>query len=81
MSEIKFDQHTINEIVLKLQNYFDDELNSELGQFEAEFLITFISKELAGYFYNQGLLDARVILDSKLESINEEIYSLEKTID
>jgi len=47
MSEIKFDQHTINEMVLKLQNYFDDELNSELGQFEAEFLITFISKELA----------------------------------
>jgi len=81
MSEIKFDKPIIDEMVLKLQHYFDDELNSELGQFEAEFLIEFISKNLGGYFYNQGLQDARVILDSKIESINEDIYSLEQNVD
>lgn len=78
MSEIKLDEHQKVEIVSKLKKYFDQEMHQEIGQFEAEFLLDFFSKEVGGYFYNQGLQDAGKIFEEKLEDVQQNIYELEK---
>jgi len=41
MSEIKIPKEAIEQIVLKLKAYFNDELSQDIGGFEAEFLIDF----------------------------------------
>lgn len=66
------------QLVSKLQHYFERELEQELGQFDAEFLLDFFSKELGAFYYNQGLYDAQTIVSDRVEQITEAIYELEK---
>lgn len=78
MSEIKFSKDEIEIIVKRIQHYFNEELEHEFGQFEAEFLLDFFTEEIGPDFYNRGLYDARTILENRVESISEAIYGLEK---
>jgi len=66
------------EVITKLKKYFEDELQQEIGSFDAEFLLDFFSKEVGGYYYNQGLADALKGFESKMEDVGELIYQLEK---
>lgn len=81
MSEIKFSPQEKDILTKKLQHYCRDELDQEIGQFDAQFLLTFITKEIGPYFYNSGLYDAQAILQNRVESITEAIYDLEKPTD
>ncbi|MFT7108911.1 MAG: hypothetical protein ACI843_000567 [Psychrobacter glaciei] len=78
MSEIKLDDRQKSEAVDKLKIYFDKEMHQDIGQFEAEFLLDFFSKELAPYFYNQGLQDAGLLFQEKFEDVTHNLYELEK---
>ncbi|MEH6575492.1 MAG: DUF2164 domain-containing protein [Amphritea sp.] len=78
MSVIKFSKEEKARIVEKIQRYFNDELDQEIGQFDADFLLDFFSKEVGSYFYNRGLFDAQAMLEKKLEDVAEGIYELEK---
>lgn len=78
LAEIKLDDSVKVEVVAKLQKYFEDELQQEIGSFDAEFLLDFFSKEVGGYYYNQGLADALRSFETKMEDVGELIYQLEK---
>ena len=78
MSDIKFSTHEKEELVSKFKKYFKAELDFEMGQFDCEFLLDFISKELGSHYYNKGLADAQAILASKLDDINHAIYEIEQ---
>lgn len=78
MSNIKLSEQNKTELIDKLQSYFEQELEQELGQFDAEFLLDFISKEFGKIYYNQGLYDAQAILESRIESVVEAISEIEK---
>lgn len=80
MSEIEFSTEEKQVLVQKIKAYFNDELDQELGQFDAEFLLDFFSKEVGAYFYNRGLHDARDVFHSTMESVDESIYVIEKEI-
>jgi uncharacterized protein (DUF2164 family) len=41
-------------------------------------LLDFFSEKVGGVYYNQGLNDARRLLDDKLDTITESFYELEK---
>lgn len=78
LSEIKFDQREKDILVQKVKNYFQEELDQEIGGFDAEFLIDFFAKEVGSYFYNRGIYDAQSMLATKMEEISESLYELEK---
>ncbi len=78
MSKIEFTSKQREAIVQKLQSYFEQELDQELEQFDAEFLLDFFSKDIGAHFYNKGLHDARAIFETRIESIDDEIYAIEK---
>lgn len=78
MSEIKFSKEEIEILTKKIQLYFSEELDYEIGQFDTQFLLDFISKEIGPYYYNRGLYDAQSILENRMESISEAIYDIEK---
>jgi len=78
MAEIKFSRDQKTRIVAEIQRYFDKELDQEIGDFDAEFLLDFFSEKVGGMYYNQGLNDARRLLDEKLDTITESFYELEK---
>ena len=75
---IKLDNSVKVEVVAKLQKYFQDELQQEIGSFDAEFMLDFFSKVVGGFYYNQGLADALKNFESKMQDVGELIYQLEK---
>lgn len=81
MSEITFSEAEKEVLVGKVKRYFEDELNQDIGQFDAEFLIDFFSKEVGAYFYNRGLYDAKALLEERMDSITEAFYEIEKPTD
>ena len=78
MPTVEFSKEEKEVIIHKIQLYFKKELDQEIGQFDAEFLLDFFSEEVGAYYYNRGLYDAQTILESRLESISDAIYEIEK---
>ena len=78
MAEIKFTPEERDAICRKVQMYFHEELDQEIGQFDAGFLLDFFAEEIGPYFYNRGLYDAQAILESRMEQVAEAIYEIEK---
>lgn len=78
MSEIKFSRDETERIVSKIKSYFNNELNQEIGGFEAEFLIEFFAKEIGPFFYNRGLFDAHALFTEKSEELSYLVQELEK---
>ena len=78
MALIEFSKEEKQRIVSKIERYFHDELEQEIGQFDAEFLLDFFSEQVGAYYYNRGLQDAQILLQDRLESITDAIYEIEK---
>lgn len=78
MSEITFSKEEKEEIVKKVKVYFSEELDQEIGSFDAGFLIDFFAGEIGAYFYNRGLYDAQNIYAQKIEEISYVVQELEK---
>ena len=78
MSEIKFSKEEMEILTKKIKLYFSGELDHEIGQFDSQFLLDFISEEIGPYYYNRGLYDAQSVLENRMESISEAIYDIEK---
>lgn len=81
MAIIEFSAAEKEILIRKIKLYFSEELEQNIGQFDAEFLLNFFSEEVGAYFYNRGLYDARAVLEEKLETIDEAIFSIEKPTD
>lgn len=79
MSTIEFSKDEKDIITRKIQLYFKDELEQDIGQFDAQFLLDFFAEEIGAYFYNRGLYDAQALLERKIDDLAESIYELEKT--
>jgi len=75
--QIEFTKEEKELLVYKLKHYFTEELDQEIGQFDAEFLLDFFGKEMGIYYYNRGLIDAQDIFKSRVDSITDAIYELE----
>ena len=78
MSVVEFSKEEKALITQKLQRYVATELGFEMGSFDAEFLLDFVSKELGCYFYNRGLYDAQTVVNARFEEMSEAIVVLEK---
>ena len=78
MSVVEFSKEEKALITQKLQRYVATELGFEMGSFDAEFLLDFVSKELGCYFYNRGLYDAQTVVNARFEDMAEAIVVLEK---
>ena len=81
MTAIKFSKDEKAFLVKKIQRYISEELDQQIGQFDAEFMLDFISEQIGAYYYNRGLYDAQAVLENRLENIADAIYELEKPTD
>jgi len=81
LAKIEFSDIEKAAIVGKIKLYFREELDQDIAQFDAEFLLDFFSEEVGAYYYNRGLSDAKLILEQKLESITDAFYEIEKPTD
>lgn len=78
MKEIELSRDQKERVVNKVKTYFREELEQEIGGFEAEFLIDFFAREMGAVFYNQGLFDAQQVFSEKMEELSYVIQELEQ---
>ncbi|NMU52440.1 DUF2164 family protein, partial [Vibrio parahaemolyticus] len=55
---IKLERAQKEALATAIQDYMQDELDVEIGQFDSEFLIDFITEKLGPIYYNKGVEDA-----------------------
>ncbi|MCP4074895.1 MAG: DUF2164 domain-containing protein [Gammaproteobacteria bacterium] len=81
MPTIEFSSQKKETIIAKIQSYFEQQLDQDIGQFDAEFLLDFFSDKIGPYYYNQGLQDAQAVIQNSLSNISEAIEEIEKSTD
>ena len=54
MKRVEFTQQEKDILARKIQMYFREELDQELGGFDAQFLLDFFTEEIGPLWYNQG---------------------------
>ncbi|MEM1113744.1 MAG: DUF2164 domain-containing protein [Pseudomonadota bacterium] len=78
MEKLEFTAEEKALIVGKVKMYFEEELEQQIGSFDAEFLIDFFAEEVGAYFYNRGLYDAQTLFAAKVEELSDAVYELER---
>jgi len=78
MKPIEFTPAERQEICARLQAYFREELDQDLGRLPAEMLLAFIATEIGRDFYNRGLYDAQAVVAARAEDVSEAILGLER---
>lgn len=78
MSGVEFRNEEKTVITQKLRRYLTAEIVANIGRFDVEFLLDFISEELGFYFCNRGLYDAQTLLNARFEDMADAIVALEK---
>ncbi|ROT99825.1 DUF2164 domain-containing protein [Marinobacter halodurans] len=81
MEKIRFTTEEKQQVVQKVKLYFREELDQDIGQFDAEFLIDFFAEEVGAYFYNRGLYDAQALFQKKVDELGDAVLELEQPTD
>ncbi|TRX74634.1 DUF2164 domain-containing protein [Pseudomonas mangiferae] len=64
--------------VTLIQRVLEDRFEVSLGSFEAQELLELFARELAPHYYNKAILDVQTHLRERFESIESDLWALEK---
>ncbi|MCF7823604.1 MAG: DUF2164 domain-containing protein [Candidatus Marinimicrobia bacterium] len=70
-----------DELIEKIKHYFSIEMDQELGNFDAEFILDFFSENIGPHYYNQAIRDMQSHLANYLENLNDRMDELVKPVD
>ncbi|MHA2714431.1 DUF2164 domain-containing protein [Vibrio owensii] len=77
---IKLERAQKEVLATAIQDYMQDELEVEIGQFDSEFLINFITEKLAPIYYNKGIEDAKTVIERRMLEMTDELYEIEQEV-
>lgn len=77
---LKLPKEQKEQMVWRVQQYFEEERAESIGNLEAEQLIDFMIEMVGPTLYNQAIGDARRTLLEKMSALEDELYSLEKPV-
>ncbi|MDP5275779.1 DUF2164 domain-containing protein [Chengkuizengella axinellae] len=80
MKPTKLPREQKDQMISMIQHYFEIERSEEIGNLAAENFLDFILKEIGPYLYNQGISDARTLINEKMIHIEDDLYALEKQL-
>ena len=67
-----------DKIAQDIQEWFRENLDQEIGNLDAEFLLDYFTENFGGFYYNQALSDVHSLIAEKTESLADRIYDLMK---
>ncbi|MEF1310927.1 DUF2164 domain-containing protein [Vibrio mytili] len=77
---IKLERNQKEQLATAVQDYLQDELNIDIGQFDCEFLIDFVTEKLGAVYYNQGVADAKLVMERRMLEMTDELYEIEQEV-
>lgn len=73
---IQFSLQEKQRLIPLIQQYFEEELDQEIGHLAAEFLVDFFLKEIGPFIYNRTLQDVQAMLTQQLAEIDDRLYEM-----
>ncbi|MFD0050523.1 DUF2164 domain-containing protein [Actinomycetes bacterium NPDC127524] len=77
---IQFPLEKKKAMIRSIQEYVYQEQGEEIGELAAENHLQFILREIAPFIYNEGIKDAKRIIEDQMNSLEEELFSLERPV-
>ncbi|HCE3718426.1 TPA: DUF2164 domain-containing protein [Vibrio parahaemolyticus] len=77
---IKLERAQKETLASAIQDYMQDELSIEIGQFDSEFLIDFVTDKLGAVYYNKGVEDAKAVIERRMLEMSDELYEIEQEV-
>ncbi|MGJ8571649.1 MAG: DUF2164 domain-containing protein [Hoeflea sp.] len=78
MKPITFSREETKAMAAEIQEYFREELDSDIGALPAEMLMRFFGEKMGAYFYNRGIYDAQELIAKRMDSLTDEVFGLEQ---
>lgn len=66
---IELTKQETKDVLASIQRYFEEELEMEINEMRAGFLLKYFLEEIAPFAYNKGVRDAETFLRGKLEDL------------
>jgi len=67
---IELTKQEIADVIPSIQKFFREELDEELSEMRAGFLLNYVMKEIAPFAYNRGVKDAESYFRAKIEDLS-----------
>ena len=74
---IRIEPETRKRMVASIRRYFEQELEEEIGDLQAGFLLDYVLKELAPTVYNRAIADAQAWMLGRVEDLEGSLYEPE----
>ncbi|MDQ8738651.1 DUF2164 domain-containing protein [Paenibacillus sp. LHD-38] len=68
------------QLAARIQHYFELERSETIGSIAAEQLLDFMIQEIGPHLYNHAINDARKAVLERMQTLEDELYALEKPI-
>ncbi|HBX54409.1 DUF2164 domain-containing protein [Pseudomonas sp. UBA2684] len=62
-----------------LKRFLAERFELQLGSFEVQEVLDLFAREIAPYYYNKAILDVQAHLKDRFESIESDLWALEKS--
>ena len=62
----------------KIKRFMEDRFELKLGSFEVAEILELFTTEVAPHYYNRAIFDTQTLLKERFESIESDLWSLEK---
>lgn len=77
---MKLPKEQKEQLVENIQQFFELERSETIGSIAAEQLLDFMIKEIGPHIYNHAINDARKTVLERMQSLEDELYALEKPV-
>jgi uncharacterized protein (DUF2164 family) len=74
---IELDKDPRAQAIKRLQSFFDEKRDEELGNLEAGFLLDFFLEQIGPMIYNKAVENAQALMQGKLTDIDGELFESE----
>jgi len=62
-----------------IKRFLEDRFELEMGSFEAQEVLDLFAREIAPLYYNKAIFDVQAHLKERFESIESDLWALEKS--
>ncbi|WP_138752012.1 DUF2164 domain-containing protein [Paenibacillus sinopodophylli] len=80
MLVMKLPKEQKEQLTARIQHYFELERSETIGSIAAEQLLEFVIQEIGPHLYNHAINDARKAVLERMQTLEDELYALEKPI-
>ncbi len=64
-------------LIESIKHYFEENMESEIGDLKASLLLDYFTKEIGPSIYNQAILDAQTFMSDKVNDLDSSCYQPE----